>query len=54
MGPKQKDMLENMITDMLDQDIIEESMSPWGAPCLLVAKRNNSNGYRFVVDFRQY
>ncbi|VDI82483.1 Hypothetical predicted protein [Mytilus galloprovincialis] len=51
VGPRQKDVLENMIKDMLEQDIIEESISPWGAPCLLVAKKNN-NGYRFVVDFR--
>ena len=51
VGPKQKEILENMIKDMIDQDIIEESCSPWGAPCMLAAKRNN-NGYRFVVDFR--
>jgi hypothetical protein len=51
VGPKQKEILENMVKDMIDQDIIEESCSPWGAPCMLVAKRNN-NGYRFVVDFR--
>ena len=51
VGSRQKDVLENIIKDMLEQDIIEESISPWGAPCLLVAKKNN-NGYRFVVDFR--
>jgi hypothetical protein len=50
IGPKQKEILENMVKDMIDQYIIEESCSPWGATCMLVAKRNN-NGYRFVVDF---
>ncbi len=51
LGPKQKDVLETMIHDMQDQEIIQPSVSPWAAPCLLVAKPNN-RGYRFVVDFR--
>lgn len=51
LGPKQKVEMERMITDMGKQGIIQESTSPWGAPCMLVAKRGN-NGYRFVVDFR--
>lgn len=41
-----------MIKDMLDQDIIEESTSPRGVPCLLIVKKNKS-GYRFVVDYRK-
>ncbi|CAG2216100.1 Retrovirus-related Pol polyprotein from transposon 17.6,Retrovirus-related Pol polyprotein from transposon 297 [Mytilus edulis] len=52
IGNKQKQILENMIEDMLKQDIIEPSTSPWAAPCLLVAKKNNSE-YRFVVDYRK-
>jgi hypothetical protein len=28
VGPKQKEILENMVKDMIDQDIIEESCSP--------------------------
>ncbi len=51
LGPRQKVALEEMIQDMEKQDIIERSTSPWGAPCLLVAKPNNK-GYRFVVDYR--
>ena len=51
LGPKQKEALEGMILEMEEQDIIERSTSPWGAPCLLVAKPNNK-GYRFVVDYR--
>ena len=42
VGPKQKEILENMIKDMINQDIIEESVSPLNAPCLLVAKKNES------------
>ncbi|CAC5365512.1 unnamed protein product [Mytilus coruscus] len=52
IGNQQKQILENMIDDMLKQDIIEPSTSPWAAPCLLVAKKNNSK-YRFVVDYRK-
>ena len=37
---------------MLETDIIEGSISPWAASCLLVAKHNNT-GYRFVVDYRR-
>ena len=51
LGPKQKEALKGMILEMEEQDIIERSTSPWGAPCLLVAKPNNK-GYRFVVDYR--
>ena len=54
LGAKQKEVLENMVTDMLNDGIIEPSTSPWTAPCLLVAKKNSVNSeYRFVVDFRQ-
>ncbi|CAC5409993.1 unnamed protein product [Mytilus coruscus] len=52
IGNKQKQILENMIENMLKQDIIEPSTSPWAAPCLIVAKKNNSE-YRFVVDYRK-
>ena len=51
LGYKQKQVLENVVNDMLKQDIIEPSVSPWAAPCLLVAKKNNTE-YRFVVDYR--
>ena len=52
LGPKQKLAMENIIQDMEKQGIIQKSTSPWGAPCMLVAKRGHNSGYRFVVDFR--
>ncbi|CAC5393824.1 Retrovirus-related Pol polyprotein from transposon 297,Retrovirus-related Pol polyprotein from transposon 17.6 [Mytilus coruscus] len=56
LGTKQKEVLENVVSDMLKDGIIEPSTSPWTAPCLLVAKKcsNTTNAdYRFVVDFRR-
>ena len=50
LSHKQKEIMTDMINDLLDQDIIQESTSPWSSPCMLVAKKNN--GYRFVCDFR--
>lgn len=41
VDPKQKEILENVVKDMLEQVIIVESDSPCEAPCLLVAKKNN-------------
>ncbi|KAK3106184.1 hypothetical protein FSP39_014461 [Pinctada imbricata] len=52
MGAKQKEVLETMVTEMLDDRIIEPSVSPWGAPCLLIHKQNKKD-FRFVVDYRQ-
>lgn len=51
LAPKQKEAMEKILRDLEAQDIIEPSVSPWSAPCLLVAKKNNS-GSRFVVDYR--
>ena len=52
MGAKQKQILETMAAEMIDDGIVEPSVSPWGAPCLLIAKQNKKN-FRFVVDYRQ-
>ena len=52
IGNKQKQVLENMVNDMLNQEIIEPSTSAWAAPCLLVSKKNSSE-FRFVVDYRR-
>ena len=46
-----KDVLNNLTNDMLGQDIIEPSTSPWNSPILLVPKKDGS--FRPVVDYRQ-
>ena len=39
VSPKQKEAMDNIIDEMIAQDIVEESVSPYSAPCLLVEKK---------------
>lgn len=43
-------IVEAEIKNMLDQDVIEPSTSPWNSPICLVAKK--SGDWRFCVDLR--
>ena len=47
----QKEKINQSINEMLDQQIISKSTSPWSSPLLLVPKRDNT--FRVVVDFRK-
>ena len=42
--------VDHQITEMLHNEIIRPSVSPWNSPLLLVKKKDNS--VRFVCDFR--
>ena len=42
--------IDQQVSEMLVNDIIRPSYSPWNAPVILVKKKDNSN--RFVCDFR--
>ena len=42
--------VDQQVSEMLTNDIIRPSYSPWNAPVILVKKKDNTN--RFVCDFR--
>lgn len=47
----QKEIIDNEIDTMLEQNIIEPSSGPWSSPVLLVVKKDGSP--RFCIDFRK-
>ena len=50
-GWKQRELIEDQVTEWLDNGIIKPSLSEWSFPCLLVAKKGTDK-QRLVVDFR--
>ena len=46
-----RDQVDQMVGEMLSQDIIIPSASPWASPMVLVRKKNG--GMRFCVDYRK-
>lgn len=50
-SPKERKMIEELIKEMLDQGVIQESESPWASPVVIVTKKDGSP--RFCVDYRK-
>jgi len=46
-----EELLEKQIEELLEKQFIKPSMSPWGAPVLLVKKKDGNS--RLCVDYRQ-
>ena len=46
-----RNKVDNMVQEMLTQDVIQPSQSPWASPIVLVKKKDG--GMRFCVDYRQ-
>ena len=55
MSPSELQAVHDQITAMLKQDIIRPSKSPWGAPAILVCRKDlhgKPQPTRFVVNYR--
>jgi hypothetical protein len=50
-GPKEREVIQQQINEMLNSKVIQPSKSPWAAPVVLVKKKDNS--VRFCVDYRK-
>ena len=48
---KQRDIIENIIEEMLQKGIIQQSASPFASPVVLVGKKDGS--WRLCVDYRE-
>lgn len=55
-APKQKEEIKKQINQLLEQNIIKESRSPWSCPVHIVPKKIDATGeqkYRLVIDYRK-
>ena len=51
MAPAELKELNEQLKELLEQDFIRPSTSPWGAPVLFVKKKDGS--LRLCIDYRQ-
>nr|KYP46054.1 Retrovirus-related Pol polyprotein from transposon 297 family [Cajanus cajan] len=51
MAPTEMIKLKGQLEDLLEKQLVRPSVSPWGAPVLLVKKKDG--GSRLCVDYRQ-
>ena len=50
LPPPGRQVVQELLSDMLDKDIIQPSSSPWALPIVLVKK---DGSFRFCVDYRK-
>ncbi len=55
-SPRMQDEIDKQVKVLLEADIVEESMSPWQAPVVMVKKPHVAPGespWRLVIDYRK-
>ncbi len=50
-SPAKKQVIQEEVLQMLRDDVIEPSLSPWSSPVVLIKKKDD--GWRFCVDYRK-
>lgn len=50
-SPNMRAEIDRQVEQLLSQNIIEESCSPWSSPVVLIRKEDGS--YRFCIDYRK-
>jgi len=50
ISPRERELMAEQVQEMLDQQIITESNSPWASPVVLVVQKDK---VRFCVDYRK-
>ena len=48
--PDHREEIDRQVDDILQKGIIQESLSPWSSPVVLVKKKNGE--MRFCIDYR--
>ena len=51
VAPKERDIIEEQVEKMLEDNVIRPSSTPWASPVILVKKKDGS--WRFCVDYRR-
>ena len=51
LAPAKVEIVSQQINSMLENDVIEHSVSPWASPVVLVRKSDGT--FRFCVDYRR-
>ena len=49
-APKENEFIKSEIDEMLEQDLIQPSTSPWSFPVVIVKKKNGK--FRFCVNYK--